>query len=131
MTQESQKANSDSIEVWRLKNVWIGRDSVCVKQIWAPVARGLYDVGLRLQSTDIPTFRQIFVDNEYDTPFLPDDARVIVDLGANVGYAAVYFGLKYPQAKILAVEPDEENCLALAANVSRLGPRVAIEHAAI
>jgi FkbM family methyltransferase len=37
---------------------------------------------------------------------LPPEASTIVDLGANIGLAALYFGTRYPQAKILSVEPD-------------------------
>lgn len=34
----------------------------------------------------------------------------ILDAGANIGLASVFFACKYPQAQILAVEPDPENC---------------------
>ncbi|MGH2980189.1 MAG: FkbM family methyltransferase [Solirubrobacterales bacterium] len=34
------------------------------------------------------------------------DPRVIVDLGSNIGATVVYFRLKYPEASIVAVEPD-------------------------
>jgi FkbM family methyltransferase len=35
--------------------------------------------------------------------------KFIIDAGANVGYASVLFANRYPDAKIIAVEPEEEN----------------------
>ena len=37
------------------------------------------------------------------------DVEVIVDLGTNIGDAAVFFAKRYPRAKIIAVECDETN----------------------
>jgi FkbM family methyltransferase len=41
---------------------------------------------------------------------LRDSPKLIIDGGANVGYASLYFANKYPNAQIIAVEPDPENC---------------------
>ena len=40
---------------------------------------------------------------------MPFEPKVILDLGANVGYASVLFTNRYPDAKIFAVEPDTGN----------------------
>jgi FkbM family methyltransferase len=61
-----------------------------------------------LDQTDPQVFQKVFVAKEYDFN-LPEDARNIVDAGANVGYSAVWFALRYPKARIIAIEPDEEN----------------------
>jgi len=37
------------------------------------------------------------------------NATTIFDLGANVGYASIYFANKYPNAKIFALEPEINN----------------------
>jgi FkbM family methyltransferase len=81
-------------------------------------------VALRPRSSDIPTFAKIFVEREYDLPQLPPEARTIVDLGANIGLAAVFFALRYPRARLLAVEPDPANFTLLEANTAALGSRV-------
>ncbi len=41
---------------------------------------------------------------------------VIVDAGANVGYSALYFGQTYPNAVVLAIEPDPETFAQLSLN---------------
>jgi FkbM family methyltransferase len=80
-------------------------------------------VNLRSGSSDIPTFRQVFVDREYESPHLPASAAHILDLGANIGLSALFFGIRYPEAQILCVEPDEANFGLLTRNISSLGPR--------
>jgi len=89
-----------------------------------------YEVGLRISTTDVPTFEQVFVRCDYESSEMPDSAATIVDLGANIGLATVFFGTKYPAAKILAVEPDEDNFALLTANTAALGSRVQKQPAA-
>jgi FkbM family methyltransferase len=58
----------------------------------------------------------VFIAREYEIA-LPDfSPRWILDLGANVGYASVHFALRWPQATILAVEPERENLTLLKRN---------------
>lgn len=54
-----------------------------------------------------------------------------MDLGANIGLATVFFGIKYPGARILAVEPEDNNYAITVANVSALGDRVHTRNAAV
>jgi FkbM family methyltransferase len=53
--------------------------------------------------------RGVFGEQQYDIA-LQDPPELIIDAGANVGYASVYFANKYPNAHIIAIEPDPENC---------------------
>jgi FkbM family methyltransferase len=53
--------------------------------------------------------RGVFGEQQYDIA-LQDPPELIIDAGANVGYASVYFANKYPDAHIIAIEPDPENC---------------------
>ncbi|HXL58056.1 MAG TPA: FkbM family methyltransferase, partial [Chitinophagaceae bacterium] len=67
-----------------------------------------YPVYIRNIKSDATMFEQIFVNKEYDikVPFKPE---VIIDLGANVGYASVLFANRFPKAKIFALEPEDNN----------------------
>ena len=58
---------------------------------------------------------EIFVKEEYKTP-MTESIRVILDMGANVGYAAVFFAKHYPDAKIICFEPSSDNYKTLLLN---------------
>ena len=49
-------------------------------------------------------------------PFIP---QTILDAGANIGLASVYFSYRYPQAAIVAIEPSKENFIVLEKNIER------------
>ncbi len=76
-----------------------------------------HPVFLRVPSSDVPTYRQVFLRQDY--AFATDHPlRVIVDAGANIGLAAVYFALRFPDARIVALEPEPGNYAMLARNVA-------------
>jgi FkbM family methyltransferase len=58
-------------------------------------------------------------------------ARVIVDLGANIGVASLYFRALAPQARIVAVEPDPRAFAALMLNDSANDAGLECVHAAV
>jgi hypothetical protein len=68
-------------------------------------------ISLRYQTSDIPTFYQVFLDAQYDIPL--KKPRVIIDAGANIGLFTLLMKNKYPEAKIISIEPDHENFAAL------------------
>lgn len=78
-----------------------------------PGLRG--SLALRGGTSDRATFQKVFLEGEYDIDldFAP---RLIVDGGANVGYASVYFAHRFPDALVLAVEPEPQNFRLLTAN---------------
>src|SRR5262245_54333406 len=73
---------------------------------------------IRLRTTDGAVFHKVFIENEYDLA-LAQDPSIIVDAGANVGMTAVYFALRYPNARIIAIEPESENFGILKSNAKR------------
>lgn len=77
-----------------------------------------YPVYFRGQSTrsDLTMFNQIFFAKEYNIS-VPLDPKIIIDLGANVGFASVYFANRFPGAKIFSLEPDKENYKLACKNV--------------
>lgn len=74
---------------------------------------------LRRHTTDVAAFEQIFIDREYDFPLGQKDPKWIVDAGANVGCASVFFSKEFPCASILAIEPEASNYRILEQNGKR------------
>jgi FkbM family methyltransferase len=77
------------------------------------------DVVFRRGTSDITCLEKVFRTQEYKTPF-PTDAKVIVDAGANIGAATLYYSHMYPKAKIVAIEPESSNYEILAKNCRHL-----------
>ena len=87
-------------------------------------------VVLRGGSTDIQCFEKIFRYEEYRSPFALDKPQLIIDGGANVGMASLYFSAKYSEAKIYAIEPEPENFKLLARNCAGI-PNILLRRAAL
>jgi FkbM family methyltransferase len=67
-------------------------------------------------------FVEVWVYREYDIPGLRwPDVRTIVDVGANVGAATLWFASRAPHARIAAVEPAPSVVSILETNVARNG----------
>jgi FkbM family methyltransferase len=92
-----------------------------------PVPGSSYVVWARSDTSDLAAFRHVF-DGAYDLE-LPAQPRLILDLGANVGYASVYFALRHPTARVIAVEPEPSNVAVLRRNVAGLPSVVVVEGA--
>lgn len=74
---------------------------------------------LRPHTSDFYTFKQVFVERQYQIP-IPFIPKTIVDAGANIGLATIYFAHRFPQARIVAIEPSKENFEILQCNVQGL-----------
>lgn len=72
---------------------------------------------LRIPSSDPSTYKQIFINQEYDF-LVENQPKVIIDAGANIGLASIYFANKYPDAKIIAIEPEQSNFELLKENTA-------------
>jgi len=75
------------------------------------------NIHLRNKYADKITFKQVFLEAQYnfDIPFTP---TTIIDGGANIGLASVYFSYRYPSASIVAVEPNKKNFEMLEKNIA-------------
>jgi FkbM family methyltransferase len=67
-------------------------------------------------------FREIFMNGQYEFKFSGDEPQ-IVDAGANVGMAILYFKRRYPKCKIIAFEPNPRIFKLLQQNVEGNGLR--------
>jgi FkbM family methyltransferase len=82
--------------------------------------RGLsHPVLIRGGTSDPWTFDEVFVAQEYKINIPGFAPKHILDLGANVGYASIYFANTWPNARILALEPEAGNFSLLERNVSK------------
>ena len=107
------------------------------------------DVGsvfIRPAQSDLSAFRQVFAYREYDLgEFVPAAGRVqdryrsilasgrtpvVIDAGANVGAASLWFGSQFPDAAIVAIEPEPGNLEVLRLNAEGK-PQVSVLAAAI
>ena len=86
---------------------------------------------LRKDQSDPYIFDQVFVEQQYNFDYGDSDKiKWIIDAGANIGLAAIFFSRKYPNAKIISIEPDKNNFELLKKNTVNY-PQVHPIHAAL
>lgn len=74
---------------------------------------------LRPRTSDISIFEAVFIEDEYG-PLTGLNPKVVIDGGANVGISTVRLAQLFPDATIVAVEPDDANFAQLTANTRHL-----------
>lgn len=82
-----------------------------------------HPITIRIASSDIYPTMQVFQGKEYnfDCQSAP---RTIVDAGANIGVASVVLANRFPDARILAIEPEKGN---FSQAVTNLAPYTNVE----
>jgi FkbM family methyltransferase len=78
---------------------------------------------IRNQSSDLAVFVQVFLNEEYGYELRDKKVPYIIDCGANVGFSAAYLLSKYPESRLLAIEPDPDNFACLVENTRSFGGR--------
>lgn len=71
---------------------------------------------LRLKTSDLNAYYKVILTEDYDFP-VGGEPKVIIDAGANLGFASIYFARRYPRARIFAIEPERTNFELLKRNV--------------
>jgi FkbM family methyltransferase len=87
-----------------------------------------HPVYIRLRTTDVSVFRQVLVTREYDSQFCKP-LRTVIDAGANIGLTSVFYANKYPEATIVAVEPESSNFQMLKRNIAPYPNVIAVQAA--
>lgn len=110
------------------------RSAARVRQVVVPGWRA--PVSLRDSMGDHATFWQCVVSEQYGLDRFPQTKRLkqayasalarkevplIIDCGANIGLAALWFANEFPEARIIAVEPDQNNFALLQQNIAPYG----------
>lgn len=74
---------------------------------------------LRDNTSDKAIFFQVFFEKQYDLYGVEfPDALRIIDGGANIGCASVYFSINFSKSQILAIEPETNNFNLLKTNTA-------------
>jgi FkbM family methyltransferase len=105
---------------------------------------GWCEISMRPRSSDLATFWEIFVAGEYDVrragllrvllahyeALLKSGRRpVIIDAGANIGLATVYFSRFFPEADYVLIEADRANAELAARNTEHIKGRQVVNRA--
>jgi FkbM family methyltransferase len=81
---------------------------------WAP-----QHVYVRLNSSDINVFKQVFIEREYQLiEKIPERLDVVVDAGANIGLTSIFIATRHTDARIYALEPESGNFELLQKNTA-------------
>jgi len=86
--------------------------SVQFKQLKSPIY-------LRRGLSDFSVFEDIFIKHEYHFKH-EKKPLVIIDAGANIGLAAIFFKIKFPEVRIICLEPEPGNFKQLLMNTKEL-----------
>jgi FkbM family methyltransferase len=86
-------------------------------QVAVEIAGVRHPVHLRVRTADVSLCQQILLDAQYDST-LAVRPQVIVDAGANIGLASIFYANRYPEAKIIAIEPEPSNYEMLRKNLA-------------
>lgn len=93
----------------------------------------------RGSDADLGVIDQIFIAQDYNLSRFPQNRwaqealrnilesgsrPLIIDAGANIGLASLYFTTKFPSAQIVAVEPSKDNTVLLAKNLAGTNARI-------
>ncbi len=90
----------------------------------------IYDFGenklnvfIRRDNSDANVFEQVLVIKEYEALYKyilskNEEISNIIDCGANIGLTTLYLKSKFPEAKIVSVEPDKDNVFLIKKNIS-------------
>ena len=116
-----QKEVRDLRKIMPFRDAWDlarkANESGTIQIYLFPVKR---PVSIRLGTSDVDCLKQVFLNNEYLSPF-KITPKFIVDVGANIGMATLSLAAQFPEAHILAIEPEasnfkmlKENCAGLA-----------------
>ena len=78
-----------------------------------------HPIFIRRAGADRYVFEQIFVDRQYAHPkILTLNPKIILDAGAHIGLATVFFASRFPKAHVVAVEPHPANFRLLQMNTA-------------
>lgn len=88
-----------------------------------PLSGGRPPLWFRYHTVDYFIVEQVLSSGDYNVLGAGSAPRAIVDCGANIGMTARFFLEKYPNSRVIAVEPDPENAEVCRRNLEGFGAR--------
>ncbi len=89
-------------------------------------------IELTLTADYLATLRGVFLEDEYACgQFFASPPKRILDLGANIGLAALYLNAVFPGAEFICLEPDPRNVPLLRKNLKQNGVKAEVFEEAI
>jgi len=90
------------------------------------------EVTVRPGTSDMQVFDSIFIEEQYSVDLLSEDFKpgLIIDAGANIGLSTIYLASRFPEAEIIAIEPEPSNFELLQQNVRRF-PKITCQNKAL
>jgi FkbM family methyltransferase len=92
--------------------------------------RGGIKLHYRLNRGDMQSIREVWIDECYRLPFNLAPDR-LVDLGANIGLASLWFARRYGCSSIIAIEPSPDNARLTRLNLEQNEVRAEVIEAAV
>jgi FkbM family methyltransferase len=77
-----------------------------------------HTIYLRNKTYDVHIFYQIFINEDLFLNY-EEDISMILDCGANIGLATLYYQKKFHNPRIIAIEPENENYNLLVKNTQK------------
>jgi FkbM family methyltransferase len=93
--------------------------------------RSRHPLSARPASTDFIVFGQTFISEPYACLDDVPNVDLIVDCGANVGFASAFLLSRFPEATLYAIEPDPANFEILERNLAPYGSRARADRAGV
>lgn len=112
------------------QTVDFGRQPVRVEAVVVAIPGTDRFIELRPGTSDVEVFQTVFLQQDYGLPAIDEPIHTIVDLGANTGISSVFFSIRFPSARIIALEPERANFRMLCRNTFT-DPNVTSVNAAI
>jgi len=81
---------------------------------------------IRNNTSDVDVYKSVIDCDEYNFSCC-QEPEVIIDAGANIGLSTIYFAEKYQNAKIISIEPEENNFNLLKRNIQNYPNIIALQ----
>ena len=83
-------------------------DEQLKREMVRKITIGGTNIRVRTNTSDLRVAITSLYEKEYDY-IRCSNPKFIIDAGANIGTSAIFFAKKYPNARIIAIEPEEDN----------------------